>query len=907
MKNFIIFLLLTIILTSFSPSYCQEDSSRASPEQQARNKFEAGKLFYDQGNYTGSQDPFKESVKQYPNSVEVNWYCVDCMVVKDSGPDAFKQAVEFYNEQIGINANPFSDYRSGLYFGLGLCYFMKGATYQIDDITIEGLKNKVWFEIDDRVVGKLKSKLTGEQLKKIKMLKGRKFSKEELFSTLRTLKFKESDIKTVKSSGQNNISAEELLALGPIKYKEFAKEEDFSNVLKSIGFKDYETTIIKSYALKFDKNNKEDIIKYFNLSLSYSIDNECAKAIMDIKNTHKQTLSRIEKPGETRIQKFIKIAVITGIFILLFLIIGPVRNYIKSKQPKFTGLIFMFNPEGEKIEDQMLEKYRRVNTTTISVGSDPKNGIVIPSAKPCHAMLKAEKIVYQYRVSIAPQKDAKLFLIAKEKDQKGNETGVSFTVEFHGGLLYDSDVLKFGSYFMQYINSNVPKRTQEEVLQMLTALHPSAMQEKPHEEQKPIETRQEEKKEISRDTTEVSPADYEDKEKMLKEKLLSRRHEDSQDEAIDLGAPAFSGAILFSNDKEKEIKDAIARAKAKLQQARGHEEEEKTSVVEEEEEEYEQYMSIVGVTSVQADELTGTMEYEEEYDEEQEYDEEEYDEEEYDEEIDAVEEKVTDEEKSVPLMPQEVPGKIEKESIKDAIEKVKTRMKLSKEETEPHGEKEEKQDSKEKKYETVIKPDEHEAEMLAVGIGFDDFEEEETFGIGMFGYDDEDEETSESDLDDEKYVKEKKIQIKEKSDEEKKIKLEEKPDEEKKIRIKEKPDEEKNIKIKEKPDEGKKIKEESHREDQEKVKKVIKKIPQELPEEKEDKIPFVEKAKTVSGGISQEKKKVKKKVTKVKASSASIEDKVKAIEESMQKSMEEKFIKLNKDKIKKVVKKKISK
>ncbi|MEQ8190585.1 MAG: hypothetical protein ABRQ39_21645, partial [Candidatus Eremiobacterota bacterium] len=189
MKKVVIFLLLTIILAFLHPSYGQEDVSKAGPQEQARNKFEAGKLFYDQGNYSGAQDPFKESVKQYPNSVEVNWYCVDCMVVKDSAPEAFNQAVEFYNEQIGINANPFSDYRSGLYFGLGLCYLMKGATYQIDDITIKGLKDKIWFEVDDISMGKLKKKISADKLKRIKTLKGRKFSKDELFSTLKKLNF----------------------------------------------------------------------------------------------------------------------------------------------------------------------------------------------------------------------------------------------------------------------------------------------------------------------------------------------------------------------------------------------------------------------------------------------------------------------------------------------------------------------------------------------------------------------------------------------------------------------------------------------------------------------------------------------------------------------------------------------
>ncbi|MEQ8169028.1 MAG: hypothetical protein ABRQ38_09035, partial [Candidatus Eremiobacterota bacterium] len=744
-----------------------------------------------------------------------------------------------------------------------------------------------------------------DKLKHIKTLKDKKFSKDEFLSTLKEMNFKESDIKIVKSLCINNISSKKLPGLGTMTYRKFTKEEDFTNALKDAGFKDYEITVIKSYALKFDQKNKEDIIKYFTLSLSYSINNECAKAIIDIKNTHKQELGRIEIPHETVKKKYIKIAVIAGMLLILFLIIGPVRNYIKSKQPKFTGLIFLFNPEGEKIEDQMLEKYRRVSATTISVGSDPKNGIVIPFAKPFHAMLKAEKLVYQYRVSITPQKDAKLFLVAKERDQKGNETGVSFTVEFPGGLLYDSDVVKFGSYFMQYINSNVPKRTQEEVLQMLTALHPSAMKEKPHEEQKPVSVKQEEQKETSRDTVEISTADYKDKEKMLKEKLLSRRHEDSSDEAIDLGVPAFSGAILFSQDKEKEIKDAIARAKAKLQQ-KGQEEEE-TTPVEEEEETYEQYMSIVGVTSVQADELTGTMEYEEEYDETQEYDEEyeeEYDEE-YDEdedgEIDIEEEKVS-EEKAVPVIIHESPPTIEKESIKDAIEKVKTRIKFSKEDREQGNEK--KEDKKEKKDETVMKPGEGESEMLAVGIGFDDGGEDEVSAIGMFGYDDEDEETYDVDIEAEQEKKAKAEQEKKaKAEQEKKAKAEQEK------KAKEKLEMEKKVRESQEEEKKARIKEEKGKEEKDKaiVKKVIKKIPEEGQQEKEDKIPVIEKVKAISGTIPHEKKKIKKKISKVKTSSASIEDKVKAIEESMQKSMEEKFIKINKDKIKKVVKKKVSK
>ena len=84
-----------------------------------------------------------------------------------------------------------------------------------------------------------------------------------------------------------------------------------------------------------------------------------------------------------------------------------------------------------------------------------------------------------------------------------------------------------------------------------------------------------------------------------------------------------------------------------------------------------------------------------------------------------------------------------------------------------------------------------------------------------------------------------------------------------------------------------------------KVKKVVKAVPDRVVDKKE-----------VTEGTIPEKKKtgtIKKKVSKTKNdTSRGIEEKVKAIEETMSRSLEEKFIKLDKEKmIKKIIKKKI--
>ena len=563
--------------------------------------------------------------------------------------------------------------------------------------------------------------------------------------------------------------------------------------------------------LKTSKPDKQKATEYFDKSLKINPRNDFARDILKIAKHQKLT---VKVPNRTLYKDYMTYGTGGLIIFGILMFFGPVRSYIKSRQPKFTGLLFLFNPGGEKIEDQLLERYKRVDNITISVGSDLKCGIVIPTAQPLHALLKAEKLVYQYRVNMIPQGGAKLFLITKERDQKGNETGVSFTVPFSGGILYDSDVIKFGDYFFQYINSTIPKRSQEEILLMMPGLHPTAMVQKPDEEQQPLS--------MSDDTSMQSLPDGYDKEKDLKEKILARRKEDSEEKAEDLGVPAFSGSFFFSQDKEKEIKDAIARAKARIQLAK-EKVEEKPVVQEDEEEEYEQYMSIVGVTSVQAGALTGIREYEE-------YD----DEEEYEEVIPSKSTKITpsevekitlpEVEKITPVKPEEITTaseekitevienkaekssedeqeKIKKESIRDAIMKVKTRLKKD----------EDKED--------------------------DTSEEEEVMALGMgFGEDDEDTE------EEVKKIKKKKVV---------------------------------------------------------KVKKVVKAVPDRVVDKKE-----------VTEGTIPEKKKtgtIKKKVSKTKNdTSRGIEEKVKAIEETMSRSLEEKFIKLDKEKmIKKIIKKKI--
>ena len=118
-----------------------------------------------------------------------------------------------------------------------------------------------------------------------------------------------------------------------------------------------------------------------------------------------------------------------GIIVLLLLLIGigPIKSYINSKQPQFVGRIFLINPDGDKIEDEALEKFKRYNRTTVTVGSDMENGIVVPGAEKVHAYLTPEKLVYQNRIKLTIHEDAKIFLVAKEKDRQGNLTGVTYT------------------------------------------------------------------------------------------------------------------------------------------------------------------------------------------------------------------------------------------------------------------------------------------------------------------------------------------------------------------------------------------------------------------------------------------------------------------------------------------------
>jgi len=448
------------------------------------------------------------------------------------------------------------------------------------------------------------------------------------------------------------------------------------------------------------KENKEKQIEYFNKSLKIENKGEIAERIGKIAK-HLNITGSLNFKGPTWKEITTKTGGISILVIIVLIMIGPVRSFIKSKQPQFVGRIFLVNPDGDKIEDEALGKFKRYNRTTITIGSDMGNGIVVPTSEKIHAYLKPEKMVYQNRINFAIHEGAKVFLVAAEKDKHGVATGVTYTVPFHGGLLYDRDVLKIGDYRLQYIYSLTPQRPQEEILKMIPALTQATMAQEKREEPpaKPSAP-----KLLSREIAsakkiaeENSEENFPGKAEELKEKILTRREEGEKEEEVeDMGVPAFSGAVLFSQDKESQIQDAIAKAKARLQSLK-----EKEAEVEEveDEDEYEQYISIMGVNTVEADKMMKTKEdYEEEYDDED-----------YEEEKIIAPPGITEEISLSRLTEvKEKPSvlKIDKENIQEAIKKVKNRIKSREEEA------------------FAIGTGDEEEEALAIGTGDEEEEEE---------------------------------------------------------------------------------------------------------------------------------------------------------------------------------------
>jgi hypothetical protein len=294
MKKYVIFILI-LLLISLSPSYCQDKSSVSATKQTAKEKFEQGKLDnYDQGKYETAVEPFTEAIKFYSNSVEYNWYLVDCVVAKiaakqkpEEAENSCQKLLGFYKDQIDININPFSNARSGLYFGQGLYYFMKDATYELDDRAfssdkddVKSLRNLRWFEINDKTLEKLKGKIKNNQLESLNSLKDSTFSKEDFLDILKELKFTQSDIETVTKLICKKIDENKLVNLSStLKNSGSKKEEDFTARLESLNFtdKNYETRIIRYYATKIDSKNKEKVIENFTNSLYIDKENECAK------------------------------------------------------------------------------------------------------------------------------------------------------------------------------------------------------------------------------------------------------------------------------------------------------------------------------------------------------------------------------------------------------------------------------------------------------------------------------------------------------------------------------------------------------------------------------------------------------------------------------------------------------
>lgn len=211
--------------------------------------------------------------------------------------------------------------------------------------------------------------------------------------------------------------------------------------------------------------------EFFNKSLKINNTNKCAMRIVEI--AKKENLKNVKRPPTTLIQDYKKNFFTYGAPVIVLLLIFNIYKLIRTILPEFRGFIFVYNMQGDKILDEPLRKFRKSSLNSISIGSNSsKNGIVIPGTQPVHVILKSEKFLRQARAKLIPHKDGQVFLFLKQKNNKGNETGATFTVPFEGGYLYDKDIIKIGDYFMQYIDPNVSRRPQEDVYDRMPALRP---------------------------------------------------------------------------------------------------------------------------------------------------------------------------------------------------------------------------------------------------------------------------------------------------------------------------------------------------------------------------------------------------------------------------------------------------
>jgi SOS response regulatory protein OraA/RecX len=117
------------------------------------------------------------------------------------------------------------------------------SSFVITKKTLEELKDKLWYQIDDNTIEKIKDNLSSEKLETVTSLKNVIFSKDDLTETLKAIEIKNEDIKLVIKNSENKISASRIKSLEKLVNKKFT-EEELTSKLYDLGFKKDEIEII---------------------------------------------------------------------------------------------------------------------------------------------------------------------------------------------------------------------------------------------------------------------------------------------------------------------------------------------------------------------------------------------------------------------------------------------------------------------------------------------------------------------------------------------------------------------------------------------------------------------------------------------------------------------------------------
>ncbi len=121
--------------------------------------------------------------------------------------------------------------------------------------TLDDLEDKVWYQIDDNTIEKIKDNLSREKLETVTSLKNVIFSKDDLTETLKAIEIKDEDIQIVIKNSENKISASRIKSLEKLINKKFT-EEELTSKLYTLGFKKDEIAIILTCGEASEEKNE---------------------------------------------------------------------------------------------------------------------------------------------------------------------------------------------------------------------------------------------------------------------------------------------------------------------------------------------------------------------------------------------------------------------------------------------------------------------------------------------------------------------------------------------------------------------------------------------------------------------------------------------------------------------------